>query len=259
VTTEILYTGKALRKHLGRNILRRKTVKPDLLEKVLEFFESGKDDWKLEFAWCDKYGEPGYNDPETLILFGNWNYIDRECGQVLDELGFETEWCDEWTVVNDKAYRTRPNSYDWLPQLHLPEDSCEYITPDDPISVWIEAMQDNYTVALPTRYTEEDLTALGWDRIDVVYENGFHPGQDDNPEVIARVLDANDDIDSYIFRLRDKGQFDCRFEVYVMRRVECTSCHGTGEGICEGDECSCCQGDGKVRSDHAASGREIAE
>lgn len=215
--SEILYTGKELRKHLGRNVMRRKKPSADTITKVLDFFEHA--DHRLEFGYADKYGEPGYSDPEALVLFGNWNYTDREFGDVLEGLGFEAEWCDEWVSVNDKAYRIQPDSYGWVSQIHCTEGG-EYLTPDSDLSEWLEEMQDNPRMALPEWVTREMLEEAGWQRVEERYENGFHPGQDDDPKKIYDKLIKQPDVHHVVFRISDKGQFDIKFEAYTKGESE---------------------------------------
>ena len=46
------------------------------------------------------------------------------------------------------------------------------------------------------------------------FENGFHPGQNDDPKKIANKLEENG-VSRYLFSVDDKGQFDIHFSVYV--------------------------------------------
>ncbi len=184
------------------------------IRELLDFFSENSD---IQVDYCNKYGEPGYTDPVSGILFGDWNYIDKEAGTLLDEWGFETEWSDEWTTVNDKAYGIHANSYDWQPQLHLTEDG-EYITPDDDVQTWIDEMKDTPTKALPEWITQAQLEELGWERHEERFENGFHHGQNDMPKPIYDKLIKRDDVESVVFRICDKGQFDVKFEAYILPR-----------------------------------------
>ena len=76
---------------------------------------------------------------------GNWNSVteyDRatgsnatvpsgdlppRVGRLLERLGFECEWSDEWTTCEDcgRLLRTCPDSHDWRPSYV--ESDCEYI------------------------------------------------------------------------------------------------------------------------------------
>lgn len=79
------------------------------------------------------YSERGYSG--TMAAIGNWNSVDeynRETKQredlphgdlperlfkILEKLGFECEWSDEWSTCSDcgRLVRTQPDSYDWRP------------------------------------------------------------------------------------------------------------------------------------------------
>ena len=174
---------------------------------------------KHDLEYCSHYGEPGYSDPETGILFANWNNISRRIGNYLKAAGCKLEWCDEWTIDynNDKAWRTSPDSYGWQCQVRYTDDG-EMITPDDGAQEFIEhcAMTDYKQPArvVPSWVTEADIEAEGYTAINGVYENGFHPGQDDNPQDIARKAFENG-AQSVVFRLHGVGQFDVHFQGFA--------------------------------------------
>lgn len=167
--------------------------------------------------WIAEYGEPGYTQPERGIVFANWNNISKRLQDYLEEAGFELEWEDEWYLDydNGKAWRTSPDSYGWQCQVAF----CDgfVLTPDDDITDWIEAFQDDPNRALPSRIEPTELEELGWERVDDRFENGFHSGQTDSPAEIYGRLIAEPDVQHVLFRLTDVGQFDVRFEAWVMR------------------------------------------
>ena len=94
-----------------------------------------------DLQFYDRYCEPGYSAPEGLILSANWNDRDRydadtrrrvvtdtrpsRLGNVLERLGCELEWCDEWTACDDcnGAIRTQPDSMCWTPS-YVMDDDC---------------------------------------------------------------------------------------------------------------------------------------
>lgn len=184
---------------------------------VIKFFYENSELFGGDVAYASVYGERGYADPKAGILFADWNYTAPDLGDYLEKLGFECEWCDEWEVVNDKAYRTSPDSYGWVCQIHLTEDG-EYLTPDDDVQTWVDEMKDNPRKALPEWITKEQLEELGWERHDSVFENGLHPGQNDMPQAIYDNLIKRADVASVLFRISDKGQFDVKFEAYILPR-----------------------------------------
>jgi len=91
-----------------------------------------------------RYCEPGYDDPEGLILSADWNDRDsydaatrtrvvtdnrpRRIGDLLERLGCELEWCDEWTACEEcnGAIRTQPDSMSWTPS-YVWEDECTIV------------------------------------------------------------------------------------------------------------------------------------
>lgn len=68
--------------------------------------------------WTHEYAEPGYDQPRKGILFADWNVFPTELDTILEKLGYEVEWYDEWDICEgcNRALRTQPNSYDWKPQ-----------------------------------------------------------------------------------------------------------------------------------------------
>lgn len=184
---------------------------------VIKFFYENPELFGHDIDFAPVYGEPGYTDPKAGILFANWNYTERDLGDYLEKLGFECEWCDEWTVVNQKAYRISPDSYGWESMIFLTEDG-EYITPDDDIQDWIDAMKDAPDRCLPSRYTEAMLKEAGWERVDETYENGWHPGQNDDPKKIYDALIKRSDVQSVVFRKEENSQFYIKFEAYILPR-----------------------------------------
>jgi hypothetical protein len=171
-----------------------------------------------QIEYCSHYGEPGYSDPEKAILFANWNVIPTSFTKRLEAQGYEMEWSDEWYIDynHDKAYRTSPNSYGWQCRLMLTADGGDYLTPDDSVSEWVAACENDTNRALPAWISDADIEAEGWAKQSDVYEHGFHPGQTDNPADIAAKLDGAD----YLFQITDVGQFDVRFQVWVKDEAQ---------------------------------------
>jgi hypothetical protein len=159
--------------------------------------------------YCSGYGELGYHSPEKGIIFANWNDIDSDIQDLLTDNGYELEWSDEWYIDydNDKAWRTSPDSHHWICAIKF----CDgyVLTPDDDVSEWIEECENDHNSALPGWITDEQLLEHGYVLIDQ-YENGFHPGQNDDPKQIADGITGD-----YVFKITNVGQFDMRFNVYV--------------------------------------------
>lgn len=177
--------------------------------------------------WCSQYGEPGYQDPAAGIVFANWNNISKRVADYLESAGYECEWSDEWYVDynNSKAWRTEPDCYSWIRQIVYTDDG-DVLTPDDGASAVIEAlaMSDHAHPchAVPDWVSAADLESEGYQAINGDYENGWHPGQNDNPKKIARTaFDAG--AESVIFRIVKVGQFDVRFQGFARYPEEAQS------------------------------------
>lgn len=169
--------------------------------------------------------EPGYKD-HAIVATGNWNDISKtkhhdsdgimpRLGAVLEKLGVELEWSDEWDTCNEcsKLFRTSPDSYGWQRSFAEVDGSilCVECLADDPAeylrSLEGETKRCNSIKAInPAKH--------GYVLVEDSFENGFHPGQDADPKVIGKALGAQG-IERFLFNLDSTGQFDVRFSVYV--------------------------------------------
>lgn len=186
----------------------------------------------LQWDVAHGYGEPGYsNDGVTAVVLGN--YWIRENGNLtsifakypritaaLEKAGFQFEWEDEWVTDWESSsglvYRTEPDSYSWQPSIVWTEGGM--ITPEDDAETWIEWAMNEPTVCIPDHIWEKyesDFADLGWERLVKTFENGWHPGQTDDPKKIFALLKDSHDV---IFRLDGTGQFDVRFSAWTRRK-----------------------------------------
>lgn len=200
------------------------------------------------YGAVSEYGEPGYSHrygaTTPLVVLGD--YWCR-CGRVMEDdpcnpgeqhaalhefehhhpriwaqlesQGVAFEWSDEWHLdyENDKAWRTQPDSYSWQPSIILPLEACEYITPDDDIETWIEACVNNPSMCVPRGvWSDAEIEATGFVEYQCGYENGWHPGQTDDPREITRLIreERGDDVE-ILFQLTQVQQFDISFCVWV--------------------------------------------
>ena len=76
------------------------------LQKVL----SGLESRGIDFSSATEYGEPGYSTEKPVILFANWNALNRFEMRAVESVA-EIEWSDEWITDDDgvKCYRTSPD------------------------------------------------------------------------------------------------------------------------------------------------------
>lgn len=211
-------------------------------ETIQTLFERYYDQHVYETA--GEYGEPGYStrhDATTpLVVLGDYwcrcdkfgvdgngrnelHSIDQHHPRLFAQLasqGVELEWHDEWMVDrhSDKAYRTQGDSYHWQPSVIYTDDG-DPLTPDSDDEDVIE-----YVVNDPSRCVTEPfgggamLVRNGFERVNGGFENGWHPGQDDDPRAITDVIRRlyGDDVE-IAFAIDENSQFYTRFSAYVRR------------------------------------------
>lgn len=185
------------------------------IEETLEYLQ---DEHLAE--WCDKYGEPRYDQPKAGIILANWHDIDLDIQDALEEAGYELEWSDEWVIDygHSKAYRTVPTHHGWRPTILYGE--WDLITPDDGANVAIEecAITDYAQPIQPVPYwvTAEELEKEGFRLVNGdPYENGWFSGQTDKPEDIARDLFENHNALEVVFQIDENSQFYTRFSAWI--------------------------------------------
>lgn len=174
-------------------------------------------------TWADDYGEPGYSLSEDSngVLFGNWNNCPSHVAHVLGKQ-FDLEWLDEWITNTDscKAYRTSPDSYGWLPYYVVINgevwggDECE----NDPEWFIEEYLLDNPDHVL-MRHWNIDLENHRFALCSDEYENGWYPGQNDDPHKILKEAQSEWPECEFAFGDCSKGQFDVAFSLYRRERA----------------------------------------
>ncbi len=168
-----------------------------------------------DLDYCLAYGEPGYSDPERGILFANWNDVPQRIQDVLENNGFALEWSDEWIIDHDagKAYRSSPDSYSWTPSYVLTED-CEIIGEADyDTDLYIEyLLNDTNRCATFRSFNPAD---HGFVKFNGEYESGFHPGQNDDPDKVAKQIEDKYPDHDYLFTINGVGQFDTRWSAWI--------------------------------------------
>ena len=183
-----------------------------------------------EMGIYDEYAEPGYSYDGPIAL-GNWNDITKwneetsksetvddtpsRVAKLLEQAGVALEWSDEWICCDEcgKIFRTSPDCYAWQMSGVWDEmgSICADCLADDP-SDHLERLEGKNTRC--NTISSIDPSKHGYARLNLDFENGFHPGQTDDPRKIGQAL-KNAGIERYLFDLTGTGQFDVSFAVYV--------------------------------------------
>lgn len=176
-------------------------------------------DFDIDFA--EKYGEPGYSDPERGIFLANWNNVPKFISNWLENHGFEIEWSDEWIrSEGGKLYRCQPDSYSWTPSYII--NDCTVIGKDEIQESKSEQdwyvneyllndcdRADTFGINLEkhgfTPYGEDDC------------ETGFHPGQDDSPENVSKRIQKELPDHDVVFAITERSQFYTKWRAYVRK------------------------------------------
>lgn len=122
-----------------------------------------------------------------------------------------TGFDDEHDVCSgcNTVVRTSPDSYGWQPRFHRHSDgdvSCAKCldAPD-----YLDAHTNKNRMLNDGLVNPAD---HGWTKVDVDFENGLHPGQNDDPRAIMKTLQ---DIGLDVLFTGERGQFDTRFAPWV--------------------------------------------
>ena len=159
--------------------------------------------------YATEYSEPGYSTDKGLILVGDWNHFNKEEIDELEAIA-ELEWLDEWALCEcGKLIRTTGDSYGWTASYYIFND-CELVCHEciDP-EEYLEDIANDPKKAITLDIDPEN---YGYKLIEGDFQNGFHPGQNDNPMEIYKRLESA--YKSLVFLITDVGQFDLSFEIY---------------------------------------------
>lgn len=184
-----------------------------------------------DMRFAPGYAEPGYPDVE-LVVIGDWNTVSEfkegkwitldgtmaRVANLISSLdGVEIDWCDEYVACDEcqRFVRSKPDSYSWTRSYYELPDSrvCQYCI-DENEDLQAEILKDlegreNSALTLDINPEEH-----GYMLLEEEFVHGFHPGQANDPRVIAKSLwDLG--IDRFLFTIDSVGQFDIQFSVYV--------------------------------------------
>lgn len=181
----------------------------------------------------EDYAEPGYTKDNpgegSVIWAGDWNptgydretreYADQSLprlAEVLHRCGDDVVWSENYVRCDicAKAIRATHDCYSW--QAYYVDYEGEYVCGDciqeDPALQRdaIQWLQNDNDKALRQWF---DLEPHGWTAVNGDFENGWHPGQVDNPKEIGEVL-TGIGID-FVHRIEWVGQFDVGWNTFV--------------------------------------------
>jgi hypothetical protein len=159
--------------------------------------------------------EPGYDDKPVILA--DWNNIPQKYYDVLEKHGYSCEWEDEWIVCDNcyKAFRSSPSSYGWEMYGYIGDEHAvcgDCIDWDE----YLESIENKprRAVTCTLLHKHEDEITSRYTLVQEGFENGFRPGQNDDPASILASLLTNDPNGRYIFVIDEQGQFDIDFSVY---------------------------------------------
>lgn len=177
------------------------------------------------------YAESGYDAGSSgIVATSNWNditqYVDGKhklisnlpsrIANLFEKMGIELEWDDEWRncCQCNKLVRTQGDSYFWKPCYILTEDGelCHECVLEDPKS-HLEFLEGNCDTC--NTIDEIDPEDHGYFKFNEdSYETGWHPGQTDHPEQIAKSLEEAG-VTRYLFNLDENSQFYSKWSCYI--------------------------------------------
>lgn len=189
-----------------------------------------------QLDWYDAYADG--RDAGKGILAANWNHFPRltagsyertpeqqtaqdfnwgrgrKFQAILERLGYQLEWADTVSRCGDcgGCIQTEPDCYGWTPEFHVFDGDilCQKCILNSPES-YLGDVEDNPRTAVHNWINPAD---HGYTLVKTDLENGFHPGQNDNPTAIFREL-RDRGYDGILFQIDSTGQFDTRFSVYA--------------------------------------------
>lgn len=192
------------------------------------------------------YAERGYGDNESVIVLGDWNprnvpgatgdrwnstdpavTMPVRLARSLERVGASIEWSDEWYQCGNcyRAVRATGDSYSWRPYFTMVDGEitcadCLRDMGDDALTEHVNNPHSCVTWCDASHV--ESLGYVKWEAGDEhTYENGWHPGQTDDPQAIydAIVAQYDDGTDKpapdVVFFLDESSQFYIRFSAYV--------------------------------------------
>lgn len=173
-----------------------------------------------EIRFAPDYAEPGYGPAGKGILLANWNKVEVDrtmvrLGDIIERLGYQTEWSDEWVECDDcgKTFRTIPNCYFWE-QSGIDGEECLCRECID-WETLCRAREDNPGSCVPSSVNPAE---FGYVLAKTDFETGFHPGQTDNPVEVYKTVKTESN--HVLLRIKEVSQFYSVWEVWTREEEE---------------------------------------
>lgn len=169
----------------------------------------------------------------------NWSRKSRRFQAILEEMGYQLEWNDQ-TSRCDHCYgciTEGPDYYGDSAHYAILKDSdivCEDCIRKDFSKEYLEGLEGNPRAA--SFIAGVDPSEHGYILIQDGFENGFHPGQNDNPTKIMKAL-KDKGYEHLIFQITDAGQFDVHFAIWHKPPFTCDWCGSERTDVEAGEVC----------------------
>ena len=194
------------KKYMSDEVITKDDLSGASVEEVVDILKTiGLISWSAE-----EYGESGYLNPDKEILFANWNYLEDDVREILEESGYSTEWDDEWIVANDgKAYRTVGNQIGWMPYWFAYESEVYPIKGNE--ELFVESITNNPKNAAPEWL---DLEKLGFEKAIDSDLGWYEQCKNISPKEIADKYAKGKD---YVFQIDDLDPWCAEFSLWIKK------------------------------------------
>lgn len=229
--------------HINQKVLRRAGLVLSIAASMAKKVGVGVEN-RVEgmLVYSAGYAEPGYDSPTGVVVVGDWNdtdeYVPSPTGEpgmgsrrktsdipgrvarILEKLGVEIEWDDEWGSCSDcgRLFRTQGDSYSWTASYHQDQDTgeclCVECLKEDPVP-YLEKLEENHETA--NTISSIDPTQHGYRKVDVGASGWY--GRNDSPRAQAKALKARG-IERFLFNISGQGQFETQWDVWVHESCE---------------------------------------
>lgn len=198
------------------------------------------DKMNSEQLWDDIYVNIAETDDgETYAICDDWDSHNKFIEVVKEVIGNSDDEFNDWSVeiatgiimvfsdscttCNDcgNVIQTEPNSYHWQPDFYVGDGfiACNkcFNDTEDYQEEYIEERVNNPKEAVNGLMTEKQIKALGFEKLETEYENGWYHTED-NPEEIYEKLSEH--YDEVLFFINNVEQFRLNFVVFVRGEIE---------------------------------------